>query len=95
MECSTRRMEQVAKMSAEEIAEKLAGKRDVNEMEKIMRELVKDAANLGMQPAIEQGEETHGSREVICTCGQQAQFVSKRSAVSWTAFGKVEVALKK
>lgn len=90
MEFSIIRMEQVAKLLAEEIAEKMAGKQDVNEMERMMRELVKEAANLGMQHAIEQGEETYGSREVVCTCGQQAQFVSKRSAVLWTVFGKVD-----
>ena len=90
MECSTRRMEQVAKLLAEEIAEQLAGKRDVNEMEGMMRELVKEAANVGMQQALEHGEETYGSREVICPCGQKAQFVSNRSAVLWTVFGKVD-----
>ena len=36
MECSTRRMEQVAKLLAEEIAEKMAGQRDINEMESMM-----------------------------------------------------------
>jgi hypothetical protein len=74
---------------AEEIAEKMAGKQDLNEMEGMMRELVKEAAKVGMQHVIEQGEETCGSRDVICTCGQKAQFVSKRSAVLWTVFGKV------
>jgi len=81
MECSTIRMEQVAKLLAEEIAEKMAGQQGINEMERMMRELVKEAANVGLQRAIEQGEETCGSREVICACGQKAQFVSKRSAV--------------
>lgn len=90
MECSTRRMEQVAKLLAEELAERLAGEQDVNEMERRMRELVKEAANVGMRRAIEQGEETCGSGEIICPCGQKAQFVSKRSAVLWTVFGKVE-----
>jgi hypothetical protein len=90
MECSTIRMEQVAKLLAEEIAEKLAGKQDVNEMERMMRELVKEAANLGLQQAIEQGEGKYGCREVACACGQKAQFVSRRSAVLWTVFGKVE-----
>jgi len=90
MECSTRRMEQVAKLLAEEIVENMAGKQDLNAMERMMRELVKEAANAGMQHAIEQGEETCRSREEMCTCGQKAQFVSKRSAVLWTVFGKVE-----
>ena len=90
MECSTRRMEQVAKLLAEEIAEKMAGQQDINAMERMMRELVKEAANIGLQHAIEQGEETCGSREVLCSCGQKAQFVSKRSAVVWTVFGKVD-----
>ena len=90
MECSTRRMEQIAKLLADELAERLVGKQDVNEMERMMRELVKAAAKVGMQQAIEQGEETCGSREVSCSCGQQAQLVSKRSAVLWTVFGKVE-----
>jgi hypothetical protein len=82
-------MEEAAKLLAEEIAEKLAGKQDLNEMERMMRELVKEAANLGMQQAIEQGEERYGAKEVVCVCGQKAQFVSKRSAVLWTVFGKV------
>jgi hypothetical protein len=90
MECSTRRLEQVAKLLAEEIAEKMAGKQDVNEMERMMRELVKEAANAGMRQAIEEGEIRCRTREVICSCGQQAQFVSKRTAVLWTVFGKVE-----
>lgn len=90
MECSTRRMEQVAKMLAEEVGERLVGKPDVNEMESLMRELVKEAASVGLRQAIEQGEEPCGSREVPCRCGQQAQFVSKRSAVVWTVFGKVD-----
>lgn len=89
MEFSTIRMEQVAKLLAEEIAEQMVGQQDIHEMERMMRELVKEAANVGLQHAIEQGEETCGSREVICACGQKAQFVSKRSAVLWTVFGKV------
>lgn len=90
MECSTRRMEEIAKLLADELGERLAGKSDVNEMESMMRELVKEAANRGMRQAIEQGEEPCGSRAVICTCGQKAPFVSKRSAVIWTVFGKVD-----
>jgi hypothetical protein len=74
---------------AEEVAEKIAEKPDLHEMEGRMRELVKEAANLGMQKAIEQGEERYGEKEVRCECGQHAQFVSKRSAVLWTVFGKV------
>ena len=90
MECSTMRMEQVAKLLAEEIAEKMVGQQDVNAMEGMMRELVKEAANLGMRQAIEQGEEMYGNKEVQCACGRKARFVSKRSAVLWTVFGKVE-----
>jgi hypothetical protein len=90
MECSTRRLEQVAKLLAEELAEQLAGKQDVDEMESTMRELVKEAANAGMRQAIEQGEEGCRSREVLCSCGQAAQFVSKRPGVLWTVFGKME-----
>ena len=90
MECSTRRLEQVAKLLAEELAEQLAGKQDVNEMERRMRELVKEAANAGLRQVIEQGEGNCRSREIRCSCGQQAQFVSKRPAVLWTVFGKME-----
>ena len=90
MECSTRRMEQVAKLLAEEIGEKLAGKQAFDETENMMRELVREAANAGLRQVLEQGEETNGSREVICPCGQKAQFVSKRPAVLWTVFGKVD-----
>jgi hypothetical protein len=50
-------MEQVANLLAEEIVEKMAGKQGINEMESMMRELVKEAANVGMQHAIEQGED--------------------------------------
>jgi hypothetical protein len=66
---------------AEEIAEKLAGQQALDEEESMMRELVREAAKVGLRQVIEQGEETYGSREVICPCGQKAQFVSKRSAV--------------
>jgi hypothetical protein len=90
MECSTRRLEQVAKLLAEELAEQLAGKQDVNEMERMMRELVKEAANAGLRQAIEQGEAGCRKREFLCPCGQQAQFVSRRPAVLWTVFGKME-----
>jgi hypothetical protein len=83
-------MEEIAKLLADELGERLTGKQDVNDMERMMRELVKDAASSGMRHAIEQGEETCGSREVICACGQKVQFVSKRSAVIWTVFGKVD-----
>jgi hypothetical protein len=89
MECSTRRLEQVAILLAEELAEQLAGKQDVNEMERRMRELVKEAANAGMRQVIEGGEASCKSREVPCSCGQQAQFLSQRPAVLWTVFGKV------
>lgn len=90
MECSTRRMEQIAKLLAEEIGEKLVGQPALDEMESMMRELVREAAQIGMRQVIEQGEETCGCREVLCACGQKAQFVSKRSAVLWTVFGKVD-----
>lgn len=90
MECSIIRMEQVAKLLAEEIAEKMAGKQDINEMEQMMRELVKEAANSGMRQAIEQGEEIYERPDIRCRCGEKARFVSKRSAVIWTVFGKME-----
>ena len=90
MECSTIRMEHVAKLLAEELAETMTSKQDVNEMEGMMRELVKEAANMGMRQAIEQGEETYGNQAVMCICGETARFVSKRPAVLWTVFGKVE-----
>ena len=77
MECSTRRLEQVAKLLAEELAEQLAGKEEINEMEKVMRELVKEAATAGLRQAIEQGEEGSRNREFLCPCGQQAQFVGE------------------
>ena len=89
MEFSTRRLEQVAKLLAEEIKEQLAEKQGINEMEQMMRELVKEAAGLGIQQAIEQGEERYARKEVVCGCGEKAKFVSKREAVLWTVFGKV------
>ena len=89
MEFSTIRLEQIGRLLAQEIAEKMAGKQDVNEIEGMMRELVKEAASLGMRQAIEQGEAAYGSQAEKCGCGQRAEFVSKRSAVLWTVFGKV------
>jgi len=89
MEFSIRRLEQVAKILAEEIKEQLAEKQGINEMEQMMRELVKEAAGLGIQQALEQGEERYAREEVVCQCGEKAKFVSKREAVLWTVFGKV------
>ncbi len=53
MECSARRMEQVAKLLAEEIGEKLAGKQEFDGMENMMRELVREAANAGLRQVLE------------------------------------------
>lgn len=89
MEFSTTRLEQIAKLLAEEVKEQLAGKQGINEMEQMLRELVKEAAGLGLQRAIEQGEERYAEKEVACPCGEPAKFVSKREAVLWTVFGKV------
>lgn len=89
MEFSTTRLEQIAKLLAEEIEEQLAEKRGINEMEQMMRELVKEAAGMGIQQVIEQGEERYARKEVECQCGEKAKFVSKREAVLWTVFGKV------
>jgi hypothetical protein len=90
MEFSTRRLEQMAKLLAEEVKEQLAEKQGINEMEQMLRKLVKEAAGLGLQRAIEQGEERYAEKEVACQCGEQAKFVSKREAVLWTVFGKVD-----
>ena len=89
MEFSTTRLEQIAKLLAEEIKEQLAEKQGINEMEQMMRELVKEAAGLGIAQAIERGEERYARKEVVCGCGEKARFVSKREAVLWTVFGKV------
>lgn len=89
MECSTTRLEQIAKLLAEEVKEQLAEKQGINEMEQMLRKLVKEAAGMGLQRAIEQGEERYAEKEVACQCGEQAKFVSKREAVLWTVFGKV------
>ena len=89
MEFSITRLEQVAKILAEEIKEQLAEKQGINELEQIMRELVREAAGLGIRQALEQSEERYASKEVVCQCGEKAKFVSKREAVLWTVFGKV------
>lgn len=89
MEFSTTRLEQVAKILAEEIKAQMTEKRGINEMEQMMRELVKAAAGLGLQQVLEQGEERYAQKEIECPCGEQAKFVSKREAVLWTVFGKV------
>jgi hypothetical protein len=90
MEFSTTRLEQIAKLLAEEVQEQLTGKQGINEMEQMLRKLVKEAAGLGLQRAIEQGEERYAEKEVPCRCGEPARFVSKREAVLWTVFGKVD-----
>lgn len=89
MEFSTTRLEQIAKILAEEIKEQMAEKQGIHEMEQTMRELVKAAAGLGLQQAIEQGEERYAQKEIECACGAKAKFVSNRAAVLWTVFGKV------
>jgi len=89
MKCSIPRLEQIAKLLAEEIKEQLAEKGGINEIEQMMRELVKEAAGMGIQQVIEQGEERYAKTEVECQCGEKAKFVSKREAVLWTVFGKV------
>jgi len=58
----------------------LAEKQGINEMEQILRELVKKVAGMGLQRAIEQGEERYAEKEVACPCGGQVRFISKREA---------------
>ena len=89
MEFSIERMEKVAEILAEEIREKSGSQPDIHEMEGRMRELVKEAARLGLQKAIEQGEERYPSCEVRCACEERPVLVGKRWAVIWTVFGKV------
>jgi hypothetical protein len=89
MEFSIERMEKVAEILAEEIREKSASQRDIDVMEGMMRELVKEVARQGLQKAIEKGEERYPSREVRCVCEKQPALVGKRAAVLWTVFGKV------
>jgi hypothetical protein len=94
MEFNTKRMQavrlmQIAELLAEEIKERMAGEQNIDEMERGMRELVKQVASLGVQKVIEQGEELYAARGVPCSCGGTAEFVSHRKAVVWTVFGKV------
>ena len=63
MEFSITRLEQVAKILAEEIKEQLTEKQGINEMEQVMRELVREAAGLGIRQAIEQSEERYASKQ--------------------------------
>ncbi len=94
MEFNTKRMQaarlkQIAELLAEEIKERMGGEPNIDEMEREMRELVKQAASLGIQKIIEQGEEVYAARGVPCSCGGTAEFVSRRKAVVWSVFGKV------
>jgi|SRR5271157_599427 len=94
MEFNTKRMQavrlkQIAELLAEEIKERMGGEQSIDEMEREMRELVKQAASLGIQKIIEQGEEVYAARGVPCSCGETAEFVSRRKAVVWSVFGKV------
>jgi len=77
MKLSIRRLEQVAKLLAEEIKEQLAEKQGINEMEQIMRELVKGAVGLGMQQVLEQREERYARKEV--ECGVNNEFFRRES----------------
>ncbi len=87
MEFSITRREQIAELLAEEIKEQLAEKQGSNDMEQMMRELVKEAAGMGIQQVIEQAEERYARKEVECQCGEKAKFVSKREAVVRRVFG--------
>jgi len=89
MEFSIERLERVAEILAEEIGEEMTGQADIDILEGKMRELVKEAGRLGLQKAIEQGEERYSSREVRCACEKPPALVGKRAAVLWTVFGKV------
>jgi hypothetical protein len=73
MKFSITRLEQIVKLLAEEIGEILEGQAHIhiNEAERMMRELVKEAANLGMRQAIEKGEERYGNKEVNVSVGKK------------------------
>ncbi|MFZ1042961.1 MAG: hypothetical protein WCA79_16080 [Anaerolineales bacterium] len=75
MEFNAKRMQavrlmQIAELLAEEIKERMGGERNIDEMEREVRELVKQAASLGIQKIIEPGEEVYAARGVPCSCGE-------------------------
>jgi len=88
MEFSTIRMKQIAELLAAEILEKISEGTQVEEIEKSLRALSKEACGLGMQKVIEAHEEKYAS-DVMCACGQAAEPTGKREAVVWSVFGKV------
>lgn len=89
MKFSTKRLEQIAELLAEEVAEKMTGKQGIEDIEQTMRELGREVAGLGLQKTLEQSEECYARRAVPCECGELAVYVSKRKAVLWSVFGKV------
>lgn len=89
MEFNINRVRQIAEIMAEEVREKISSGADVEQIEKVLRELGKAAAGCGLGKVIE-GYEGPYAEEVTCACGQAAQPDGKRKAMVWTVFGKVE-----
>ena len=61
---------QIAELLAEEIKERMGGERNIDEMEREVRELVKQAASLGIQKIIERGRKFMRLEEFLVAVGE-------------------------
>jgi hypothetical protein len=90
MEFSTKVVEKMAAMMAEELGNHLPAPKDIREVERGMRELLRQVGAEGLSRYLEGTDEAElREKEKKCECQGKQQYMFRREAVILSVFGRV------
>ena len=90
MEFSTKVVEKMAAILAEEMGNLLADPKDIREVETGMRALLQKVGAEGLKQYLEQADEAEAAeQEIECACQGEPQYLFRRGAVILSVFGRV------
>lgn len=90
MEFSTKVIEKMAEIMAEEMGSQVPNPQDIREVETIMRELLKKVGAEGLQRYLERMDEVKPQeKEMDCECTGKRRYLFRREAVILSVFGRV------
>jgi len=90
MEFSTKVVEKMAEMMAEEMGNLMPGPQDIREIETGMRDLLRQVGAEGLKRYLESADEAEPlAKEKDCKCQGKQQYLFRRAAVILSVFGRV------
>ena len=90
MEFSTKVVEKMAEIMAEEMGKQLADAQDIREVETGLRELLQKVGAEGLKRYLEQADEAEAQeKEKDCECQGKRRYLFRREAVILSVFGRV------